>query len=66
MAGTTEGGKAAAKTNKQKYGENFYRLIGQRGGRLGHTGGFASSTELARRAGALGGKVSRRGKKVNG
>lgn len=31
-----------AKTNKAKYGDNFYREIGAKGGRLSTTGGFAS------------------------
>jgi hypothetical protein len=62
MAGTTEGGKAAAATNKKKYGADFYGKIGAKGGRLGHTGGFASNRALARRAGAIGGRLSRRSK----
>lgn len=62
MAGTTKGGKSAAETNKRKYGESFYKQIGAKGGRNGNTGGFASNRELARIAGALGGKKSRRGK----
>lgn len=62
MAGTTAGGKQAAKTNKEKYGSDFYARIGQIGGRNGHTGGFASNPELAKRAGQKGGKVSKRGK----
>ena len=28
MAGSIEGGKRAAATNKLKYGENFYKKIG--------------------------------------
>ena len=62
MAGTIEGGRKAAKTNKEKYGSNFYANIGRRGGRNGHTGGFASNPDLARRAGRKGGKISKRGK----
>lgn len=42
MAGTIEGGKQAARTNKAKYGESFYARIGQIGGRKGTTGGFAA------------------------
>lgn len=59
MAGTIKGGKAAAATNKRKYGEDFYRQIGQKGGRLGRTGGFYANRELARKAGAIGGRISR-------
>lgn len=62
MAGTKEGGKKAAQTNMLRHGKNFYRNIGKIGGRNGHTGGFASDPELARRAGAIGGRMSRRGK----
>jgi hypothetical protein len=61
MAGTVEGGKAAAKTNIEKYGADFYRRIGQIGGRKGRTGGFWANRELARIAGAKGGRISRRG-----
>lgn len=62
MSGTVEGGKAAADTNKALYGEDFYKKIGAKGGRLGHTGGFYGNREAARKAGKLGGKISRRGK----
>lgn len=61
MAGTIEGGRKAAKTNKEKYGNDFYAKIGGIGGRNGHTGGFASNPELARRAGQMGGRKSKRG-----
>lgn len=62
MAGTKEGGRKASITNKLKHGEDFYQRIGRKGGRNGHTGGFASNPELARIAGAKGGRLSRRGK----
>lgn len=64
MAGTKTGGRAAAKTNKTKYGPDFYARIGAVGGKKGHTGGFFKNRELARVAGARGGRVSRRGKKT--
>jgi len=64
MAGTKAGGKAAATTNKTKYGADFYAKIGAKGGRLGKTGGFYADRELARAAGAKGGRISRRTKKV--
>lgn len=60
MAGTENGGKSAAATNKKKYGEDFYIKIGAKGGRKGHTGGFHANRELARIAGAKGGRTSRR------
>lgn len=62
MAGSVEGGRKAAKTNKAKYGKEFYARIGRIGGQRGHTGGFAANPELARRAGAKGGTISKRGK----
>ena len=62
MAGTKAGGLAAAATNKKKYGEDFYAKIGAKGGKLGKTGGFYANRELAREAGAKGGKISRRSK----
>lgn len=61
MAGTKEGGRKAAATNKLRHGEGFYARIGAKGGRNGHTGGFASNPELARIAGRKGGLKSRRG-----
>jgi general stress protein YciG len=64
MAGTKKGGKAAASTNKAKYGADFYAKIGAKGGRLGRTGGFFANPELARKAGAKGGRISRRTKKT--
>lgn len=62
MAGTKEGGKKAAATNKSKYGSDFYARIGAKGGSNGNTGGFAANPELARIAGAKGGRISRRRK----
>ena len=55
-------GKKAAQTNKEKYGEDFYAVQGAKGGKLGKTGGFWANRELARIAGAKGGRVSRRKK----
>jgi general stress protein YciG len=62
MAGTKAGGKAAASTNKAKYGSDFYAKIGAQGGKKGRTGGFFANRELARAAGAKGGRISRRTK----
>lgn len=64
MAGTLEGGRKAAKSNKERYGNDFYAVIGAKGGRIGTTGGFYANRELAREAGSKGGKKSRRGKAV--
>ena len=62
MSGTKEGGRKAAETNKKRNGEDFFKRIGAIGGRNGHTGGFASSHELAVAAGRKGGSISKRGK----
>ena len=70
MSGTKEGGKRAAETNKKNHGPNFYAEIGRRGGKNGHTGGFASEGigkdgltgfQRAQIAGRKGGLKSRRG-----
>ena len=61
MAGTKAGGRKAASTNKTKYGKDFYAEIGRKGGKNGHTGGFASNPDLAKIAGRKGGLKSRRG-----
>lgn len=60
MAGTPEGGRQAARTNKQRYGEDFYRKLGAEGGAKSRGGGFAKDPELARIAGRKGGMASRR------
>jgi hypothetical protein len=74
MSGTQKGGAAAAKTNRNKYGADFYARIGAMGGKKGKTGGFASAVvgldgltgqQRAAIAGARGGRVSRRGKKAD-
>lgn len=61
MAGTKAGGAKAAKAILKR-DPDFYRKIGHKGGQNGHTGGFAANPELARIAGAKGGRISRRGK----
>lgn len=63
MAGTKAGGKKAALTNKLRHGADFYAQIGKKGGKNGHTGGFASMTpEQVKACGAKGGAISKRGK----
>ena len=64
MAGTKAGGLKAAQKNLEK-DPDFYAKIGAKGGRNGHTGGFAANPELARVAGAKGGRISRRTKKAD-
>ena len=66
MAGTKIGGQKAAAKNKAK-DPSFYARIGALGGKKGKTGGFAAGEagrERARKYGAIGGRVSRRTKKV--
>lgn len=66
MPGTKAGGLKARQTNFKKYGKDFYKIIGSKGGRNGHTGGFATNPALASIAGAKGGRVSRRTGVANG
>lgn len=71
MAGSKAGGKKTAKTNKNRYGKDYYKNIGRLGGVKSSNGGFASQKtgkdgltgrERARVAGKKGGKASKRGK----
>ena len=62
MAGTRDGGKKAAATNKMRYGLNFYEAIGKVGGMKSRGGGFTNNSQLARLAGQKGGRASRRPK----
>jgi len=71
ISGSKEGGSKAAKTNKEKYGKEYYSEIGKKGAEayrqrqalgIASPRGFAANRELARTAGARGGKISRRGK----
>ena len=66
MSGTKKGGLKAAATNKARHGKDFYAQIGAKGGKMGRTGGFFANRELARIAGAKGGRISRRGKAQTG
>lgn len=68
--GTKEGAKKASITNRLRYGDDFYKIIGSRGGQRGVSGGFAclergadglTGPERARIVGAKGGSISRRG-----
>ena len=69
MSGTKAGGRKSRDTNIERFGRDFYKRIGRKGGRNSHTGGFASNkvgadgltgVERARIAGAKGGRKSRR------
>lgn len=70
MSGNRRGGLKSAETNRERYGEDFYREIGRKGGRNGHNGGFGSKNvgkdgltgiERARKCGVIGGLKSKRG-----
>ena len=72
MTGTKSGGLKAGKTNKERHGEDFYKRIGQMGGKKSTTGGFASNKvgkdgltgrQRAALVGAIGGFRSKRTKK---
>lgn len=61
MSGTKIGGLRARETNLKKYGDDFYSIIGSKGGQQNsRPKGFAANKELARLAGAKGGRKSRR------
>lgn len=64
MAGTKKGGYLASKTTKARHGEDFYVNIGSLGGSVRHpkTRMFYRNRAFARKAGKLGGLISRRGK----
>ena len=64
MAETKKGGRKAAQTNKERYGDKFYKRIGEAGGRISRGGGFAIDRQLAMEAGRKGGKAPRRPRKV--
>lgn len=63
MSGTKAGGLKARAKNLEN-DPDFYKKIGAKGGKNGHTGGFAANPELARIAGAKGGRISRRTKTI--
>ena len=62
MSGTLEGGCKARDKNYKRFGKDFYRNIGRKGGSAptSKPKGFAANPELARTAGAKGGSKSRR------
>lgn len=61
MSGTKAGGLKAARTNKLLYGDDFYRMMGRKGGKATGMKGFALNPERAKIAGAKGGRISKRG-----
>ena len=60
MSGTRAGGLKAYNTCKRLYGEDFYKVQGQKGGSVKVPKGFSMNPELAREAGRKGGKISRK------
>lgn len=76
MSGTKIGGQRAAKTNRERHGDDFYAQIGHKGGIISTpTGGFGhpkpgadglTGPERAKIAGAKGGKKSSRAGVKNG
>lgn len=70
MPRNRESGIKARDTNKAKYGADFYKKIGAKGGAKSRTGGFyylrendpERLKEIGRKGGRIGGLVSRRGK----
>lgn len=74
MTGTKAGGLKARNTNLERYGDDFYRNMGKKGGKISKNGGFASDKvgadgltgrERAKIAGAIGGQKSRRRRSEN-
>ena len=60
MSGTILGGKKASIKNKKLYGEDFYRVIGEKGGRAKVPKGFAlMPLEQRRENGRKGGSKSK-------
>ncbi len=66
MSGTKAGGAKIRKTIEDKYGKDFWRKIGSKGGKAGGMKGFALNPELAKRAGQKGGRRSTRAGIKNG
>ena len=65
MPGTKEGATKLIRTNIATYGsleayKQFMREIGSKGGKNGHTGGFAGRPDLAAAAGRLAKGVRKR------
>lgn len=66
MAGTLAGGRQAGKTNIARYGKDYYKILGSKGGKAWNREtspprGFMIG-DRARIYGAIGGSISRRKK----
>ena len=62
MTGTKAGGIKCRETNYKKYGKDFYKNMGRKGGIVCCRKGFATNLEAARKYGRIGGLKSKRGK----
>lgn len=60
MAGTKAGALKAKETYLKKYGKDFFKEMGRKGGKACVPKGFAMNRELASEAGRKGGAVSKR------
>ena len=62
MSGTVAGGMKAREIFYEKYGRDYFKNIGRKGGEVCNPyKGYGSSQERAKRAGSIGGKISKRG-----
>ena len=62
MSGTVAGGIKTREIFYEKYGRDYFKNIGRKGGEVCNPyKGFGSSQERAKRAGSIGGKLSKRG-----
>lgn len=67
MSGTHIGGKKTVQTNIKKYGQNFYKEIGKKGGSVKVPKGFAvMSPEKRSQCGSIGGRISKKGIAIYG
>lgn len=66
MVGTKAGALKTRETIYKKFGNDFYKNIGKIGGETetNKPKGFACNPELARKVGAKGGSISKRGKAI--
>lgn len=60
MAGTKTGAQKALQTIREKYGEDYFEVIGRQGGAKKVAKGFAVNRALAAEAGRKGGTISKR------
>lgn len=63
---TETGESKIRKTIEERYGKDYWRKIGSKGGKATGMKGFALNPELARAAGRKGGKISTRAGVKNG